>query len=70
MIICCKCAREMCCEKTGAAADFDGGHVYAGDKFKCSECGVEIIRTNAEPHFDPHYNLHTEYFKMRVKHLE
>ena len=64
MIICVKCKKEMRCVKTGIGADYSNGHVYAGDKFRCISCGIEIISTNAAPHHDPNYTFHTEYLKM------
>lgn len=64
MIVCVKCQREMRCEKTGVGVHFGQGHVYAGDRFKCPECGANIVRTTAEPHFDPELKYHKEYVHM------
>lgn len=65
MIICCKCACEMACVKTGVGADYGGGHVYSGDKFHCPGCGAETLQTNNSPHHDPEYKHSSEYLKMR-----
>lgn len=67
MMICAKCKKEMQCVKTGVGADFGFGHVYAGDKFTCYDCGAEVIKTNPEPHYDPELKFHDEYLTMKKR---
>lgn len=67
MKVCVKCRREMRCDKNGVGADFGFGHVYAGDRFKCPECGLEILVCNGAPGHDPEYKLHAEYLKMKQR---
>ena len=43
MNICVKCRKEMFCLKTGSTAHFGHGHCYAGDIFKCKDCGSEVL---------------------------
>jgi len=53
MIICNSCKKEMTCETTGVIVRFGNGtHAYAGDRFKCKDCGHYIIVTNHTPFFD------------------
>ena len=52
MYICVDCGKEMRCEKTGAYADFGGGHIYPGDAFKC-DCGNHIIATRQNAGYFP-----------------
>lgn len=40
-MICCKCAREMRCKKTGQLFRWGKGHCYSGDVYACSACGSE-----------------------------
>lgn len=68
MIVCVKCKREMRCEKTGVGVHFGRGHVYAGDRFECPDCGANIVQTNPEPHFDPEQKFHNEYVEMSQVH--
>jgi hypothetical protein len=46
--VCVKCGREMRCEKNGQlvndpAVDGFPATYWAGDKFRCPECGCEIV---------------------------
>jgi len=45
MLICMKCKKEMRCIENGINARWNGTHVYPGDLFKCTDCGVEILNT-------------------------
>ena len=65
MKICVKCAREMKCERNEVGADFGNGHVYAGDRFKCPECGIQILNCNAAPYYDPDHKGQREYLTMK-----
>jgi len=67
MYICCECQVEMKCNKNGVGADFGHGHVYAGDRYICSVCGKEIIRTNDSANHDPEYNQCKEYLKIKER---
>lgn len=64
MIVCVNCKQEMQCTKNGVGIDFGNGHIYAGDKYSCSQCNATIIRTNAASHHDPEYTFHDEYLRM------
>ncbi len=50
MNICVKCRREMICLKTGAVSHFGNGHCYAGDIFKCNDCGSEVLVCVSQSH--------------------
>jgi len=65
MFICCGCKKEMRCEKNGVGADYGYGHVYAGDKYKCHECGREVLHTNGRANHDPEYKQQSEYIDMK-----
>lgn len=64
MNICCKCRREMTCDKNEVGADFGHGHVYPADRFKCPECGYMILRANRASTHDPEYDTQEEYLKI------
>jgi len=64
MYICVECKQEMTCDKNGIGADFGHGHIYAGDRFKCMQCGKEILATNAVAYQDPEYKIKSEYLVM------
>ena len=55
MLVCTKCKKELTCVTNGISVRFreDGSHVYAGDLFRCSECGYEIVNTNRTAHYEP-----------------
>ena len=66
MLICVKCKREMYCLKNGVGADFGHGHVYAGDTFKCRECGFVILNTgNVNAYQDPEHKCQDEYVRVK-----
>jgi len=52
MLICVKCRREMHCVKNGFGARWGAAHYYAGDLFKCPNCGWEVVKTSAAPTSD------------------
>jgi hypothetical protein len=54
MLICVRCRVAMRCHKNSVGAQFGEAHVYPGDMFKCPECGMMIISTNACP-------IHVQY---------
>lgn len=64
MYVCVKCKREMRCDKNGVGVRWRGCHVYAGDIFKCSECGASIVacQSGATHEEQPHPNR--EYLEM------
>lgn len=64
MYICVKCRIEMNCDKTGVGADFGGGHVYRGDRFKCPTCGLEILATAIGASMDIGHIQQNEYLWM------
>lgn len=65
MYICCKCRREMPCDKNSVGADFGNGHVYPADRYKCPECGDAILATVTIIAYSDHdYNLQDEYLKI------
>lgn len=64
MYICVPCRKEMVCDKNGVGADFGNGHVYAGDRFRCSICGHTILATNRSSIQDPDYKTQDEYLDM------
>lgn len=66
MKICVGCKREMLCDKNSVGADFGHGHVYAGDRFRCPECGTMVLVCNTASHHDPSYTTQYEYLKMKV----
>jgi hypothetical protein len=45
--------------KNGVGARWGEAHVYAGDKHKCLECGVEILNCNSLPSHDPKKTVET-----------
>lgn len=53
MQICLVCKKEMRCVKTGIVVVFGGDHCYAGDAFRCDNCGSEVAVTSPQPHHDP-----------------
>jgi len=55
----------MRCDKNGVGADFGHGHVYPGDRYRCPECGSQILATIGTPISDPGYNTQEEYLKIR-----
>lgn len=65
MYICLTCKREMRCTKNSVGADYGYGHVYAGDRFTCPECGVSILATNSNANHDPQLNQQDEYVTMK-----
>ena len=69
-MVCCKCRLEMTCAKNEVGALFGKAHVYAADRFKCPECGVTILKTNATPYYDPYLNMQDEYLEMATKPVE
>jgi hypothetical protein len=66
MIICVKCKIEMKPDKNGVGADYGNGHVYPGDRYKCSICGNMVLQTNSAPIYDANYDSQQEYLKMSV----
>jgi len=64
MIICVKCKIEMKAEKNGVGADFGNGHIYAGDRYQCPQCGAMILKTNATACYDPKHKNQEEYLIM------
>lgn len=70
MKICVRCRREMRCDKNGVGADFGSGHVYAGDRFKCPECGTMILVTNDAPIHDPNHRTQEEYLLIQQERYE
>ena len=65
MYICVGCKIEMRCDKNGVGADFGHGHVYPSDRFRCPECGCQILATNSLPCQDPTYKMQREYLQIR-----
>lgn len=65
MIICCKCQKEMRCDKNGIGADFGNGHVYVADRYICKTCGNLVLSTNRTAMFDPDYKYQSEYLTMK-----
>jgi hypothetical protein len=53
----------MRCDKNGVGFDWGRGHVYPSDRYKCPECGIEILAMNGRPISDPDYNTQEEYLK-------
>jgi len=50
MIVCRKCKKEMNCITNGVQVRYgDGSHAYAGDEFRCSKCGDQVVVTNGLP---------------------
>jgi predicted RNA-binding Zn-ribbon protein involved in translation (DUF1610 family) len=49
MKICYSCKKEMRCVKTGFTVRWGESHCYRGDKFRCPECGTEIVMCNTSP---------------------
>ncbi len=70
MLVCCKCRREMLCDKNEVGALFGTAHVYAADRFKCPECGWTALKTNATPYHDPDLDIQDEYLEMATKPVE
>jgi len=64
MLVCCKCRREMLCDKNLVGADFGHGHVYPADRFKCPDCGWCVLKTNPAPIHDPNHTSQEEYLTM------
>lgn len=64
MKVCVNCHCEMRCDKNGVGVNFGHGHVYAGDRFKCPECGYMVIVANDKSDYDPNLNHQDEYFNM------
>jgi DNA-directed RNA polymerase subunit RPC12/RpoP len=64
MYICVDCRKEMLCDKNGVGANFGGGHVYAGDRFKCPDCGKMILATNSQSIYDKNLSTQDEYLNM------
>jgi hypothetical protein len=58
MIVCVKCGREMKCEENGLGVRYGESHVYTGDKYKCPECNIEVIKTGTTVH-DPDHKFKT-----------
>jgi len=46
MKICAVCKKEMYCKKNGMIIRYGATHCYAGDKYRCRECGAEVIICN------------------------
>ncbi len=65
MYVCVKCSKIMNCDKNAVGFDCGHGHVYPSDRFKCSECGIEILATNSRPSFDPDYKFQEEYLRAK-----
>ncbi len=59
MIVCVKCRKEMKCSESAIGVRFGESHAYSGDKFKCKECGTEIIISTSAPVHDPHKKINT-----------
>ena len=64
MYICVKCRKEMFADKNGVGAVWGESHVYPGDRFKCPDCGHEILATNQSAIFDPGRKTQDEYLEM------
>lgn len=64
MIVCSKCRREMTCVCTGKRVVFGADHVYAGDEFRCKECGATVVNTNKQPYNSP--TVREEYPKRMI----
>lgn len=67
MLVCVQCRMEMYCDKNSVGADFGHGHVYPGDRFKCSRCGMMVLHGNPIPCIDPEYKFQDEYLDMRKR---
>lgn len=48
-IICPECRRDMRCVKNGIIVRYSGVRCYAGDRYRCQECGGETVVCTAEP---------------------
>lgn len=62
MIICVTCRQEMICETTAVGFEFTPGHIYAGDTFKCPQCGALVGKTNETAYYDPDHVFRKEKF--------
>lgn len=47
---CVKCGKRMHCEENDVVVRYSENEIQRGDKWKCSECEVEIIFGFGEPH--------------------
>lgn len=65
MLICCKCQREMRCDKIGVGADFGNGHVYPAVRFICKYCGHTILNTTRNYIVDPDHKSQSEYLFVK-----
>jgi len=61
LIVCEKCLKEMYCKKNGIGIHYGNGHVYAGDRYVCSICGVSIVVAINLPNYDPNLDQQDEY---------
>lgn len=68
MYICVPCRKEYVCDKNGVGIDFGNGHVYPADRFKCPNCGHEILSSgNCNANYDPDHKQQEEYLDMGEK---
>lgn len=68
MIICEPCKTEMTCQTTGVRAVWGEGHVYAGDRFHCKNCGAVVAVLAGVPTHEP--DVRTKYPPNKVIEME
>ena len=64
MLICTECRIILKCIKNSIGVDFGNGHLYAGDLFRCPECGYSVVSTNKNASYDPEYKYFDHYLPM------
>lgn len=65
MLICLKCSREMKCVKTGFTVRWGEAHCYRGDKFRCGNCGAEVVNCSSVPFHNKREWPEDEFIQMK-----
>ena len=48
------CKKQMQCVHNGSRIMYNKmTHIYPGDTFKCTECGIEVVNTAGTPAYSP-----------------
>jgi hypothetical protein len=70
MLICIECKVEMRCVRTGFTVRWGEAHCYRGDKFRCDNCGSEVVHCNSVPFQNSKDWPDSEFLQMPSRDVE